>query len=356
MASGEVDAQRRNDELVTQLESTGILREPAVAAAFRAVLRHRFLPSKPLDEVYEDSAIMTKVGEAGLPVSSSSQPTIMAIMLQLLDPRPGQRVLEIGAGTGYNAALIAHLVGPRGRVVTVEIDPDLAERARANLAGAGVGGVEVALADGAGGWIVTAAADDLSAAWADQLVDGGRLVLPLALGGPGQLCAAFARRGRALAASQLCQCGFMPLRGGMAPGQPAIDDDLARWLDQEGRQTGHVVPAADVRAGFESWLGMTADGYIRTRPRDHEIPAFGLRDARGTALLVGEGDPLPVLVYGDGDAAALRLVVAHQAWARDRPALDRLRIFAFPRGEEPAPPPGVRVVRRPHFTFLVRGA
>src|SRR5262249_25439641 len=117
VATGEDEARRRNEQLVAQLESSGTLRDPAIAGAFPAGPRHRFLPGRPLDEVYEDSAIMTKVGARGLPLSSSSQPTIMAIMLQLLRPRPGNRVLEIGAGTGYNAALIAHLVAPRGRVV-----------------------------------------------------------------------------------------------------------------------------------------------------------------------------------------------------------------------------------------------
>ena len=151
MPSGD-EARSRNEQLVAQLESTGTLREPAVAGAFRTVLRHWFLPGRPLDEVYEDSAIMTKVGDRGLPLSSSSQPTIMAIMLQLLRPTPGNRVLEVGAGTGYNAALIAHLVGPSGRVVTVDIDPELAAQARANLAGAGVSGVQVEAADGAAGW------------------------------------------------------------------------------------------------------------------------------------------------------------------------------------------------------------
>ena len=87
MASGEPEARRRNEQLVQQLESAGTLRDAAVAAAFRAVLRHRFLPDRPLEEVYEDVAIMTKIGEHGGPVSSSSQPAIMAIMLQLLELR-----------------------------------------------------------------------------------------------------------------------------------------------------------------------------------------------------------------------------------------------------------------------------
>jgi len=364
VATGEDEARRRNEQLVAQLESSGTLRDPAIAGAFRAVPRHRFLPGRPLDEVYEDSAIMTKVGARGLPLSSSSQPTIMAIMLQLLRPRPGNRVLEIGAGTGYNAALIAHLVAPRGRVVTVDIDPELAEQARANLTGAGVEGVQVAVADGAEGWppaapydrvIVTASTDDLAPAWTEQLAGGGRLVLPLTLAGPGQLCAAFVRQDGTLAANELCLCGFMPMRGDMAPDAPRDDDDVARWLDQDGRLTGHVVPLADLRAGFETWLALTAWGYVRPRQRADESLAFGLRDDHGVALVVGDHGVHPIVAFGDGDGAARRLAAAHQAWTRERPSLNRLRIVAYQSGSVPALR-DARIVRRPRFTFAVSRA
>jgi protein-L-isoaspartate(D-aspartate) O-methyltransferase len=362
--TGDDEARSRNEQLVEQLESTGTLRDPAVAGAFRAVLRHQFLPGRPLDEVYEDSAIMTKIGDRGMPLSSSSQPTIMAIMLQLLRPGPGNRVLEVGAGTGYNAALIAHLVGPAGRVVTVDIDPELAAQARANLAGAGVAGVEVETADGAAGWppaapydrmIVTASTDDLAPAWTEQLAGGGRLVLPLTLAGPGQLCAAFVRQDGDLAARELCLCGFMPMRGDMAPGQPPADDDLRRWLGQEGRPIRHEVPLSDLRTGFETWLALTARDYVRARTRSDESLAFGLRDEHGVALVVGDDGEHRVVAFGDGEAAARRLAAAHDAWARERPSLDRLRIAAYPTGSVP-PMPGVRIVSRPRFTFVVSAA
>jgi protein-L-isoaspartate(D-aspartate) O-methyltransferase len=353
--SGELEAQDRNEQLVAQLESGGALHDPAVASAFRAVLRHRFLPGRPLDEVYEDSAIMTKIGEHGAAVSSSSQPAIMAIMLELLRLQPGHRVLEIGAGTGYNAALIAHVVGPDGRVVTLDIDADLAQQARDNLAAAGVTGVDVVQGDGAAGWppgapyhraVVTAGADDLSPAWRDQLVEAGRLVLPLSLTGPAQQCIAFVRRGPTMASDYICPCGFMHLRGDMAPAPPAADEELAGWLAEGGRATGHSVPAAHLRAGFEMWLGLTEGGYVRPG-------AFGLRDGRGAALVVGDGDERPITVFGNGDDAAARLVEAHRVWARERPSLDRLRIAAHPHGEEPATMAGARTVRRSHFTFVV---
>jgi protein-L-isoaspartate(D-aspartate) O-methyltransferase len=360
----ELEARRRNEQLVSHLEASGAVDDPAVAAAFRAVLRHHFLPGRPLDEVYEDAAIMTKSGERGFPISSSSQPAIMAVMLQLLRLRAGHRVLEVGAGTGYNAALMAHLAGRDGHVVTVDIDPEMVERARAHLAAAGVEGVEVVPADGAAGWppgapfdrvIVTAGTDDVSPAWMDQLVEEGRLVLPLGLAGPMQQCVALVRRGGVLAGEELCPCGFMPLRGEMAPGPEPVDDQLAGWLSAGGSDTGRSVPAADLRAGFAMWLALTRDGYVAAGTGAAAGAGPGLRDGRGAALVGEEARDgrHPVLVFGDGEAAGRRLVAAHQAWARDRPPFDRLRLSAHPAGEEPDVPAAARVVRRPHFTFVV---
>src|ERR1700730_6916113 len=141
-----------NNALVASLETSGTLSDRRVAAAFRSVLRHQFLPGHSVKDVYEDTAIMTKFGERGVALSSSSQPAIMAIMLQQLQAKPGLRVLEIGAGRGHNAAFLATVVGSEGHVVTRDFDESLCESARAHLAAAGIRGVEVRHADGAGGW------------------------------------------------------------------------------------------------------------------------------------------------------------------------------------------------------------
>src|SRR5580693_5696557 len=116
---------------------TSGIRDERIAAALRDVPRHLFLPHLPPEEAYLDDAIVTKRDADGQAISSSSQPAIMAIMLDQLDLSPGQRVLEIGAGTGYNAALMSHIVGPSGTVVSVDIDSDVAGQARDHLASAG---------------------------------------------------------------------------------------------------------------------------------------------------------------------------------------------------------------------------
>src|SRR5438445_2890424 len=132
--------------LVDQLRQAGCIRSTHVEAAFRAVPRHPFLPGVPLDLVYRDEAIPIKELD-GATVSSSSQPAIMAVMLEQLEIQPGHRVLEIGAGTGYNAALMAHIVGDTGQVVTVDLDDDLVVSAREHLEAAGFSHVQVVCGD-----------------------------------------------------------------------------------------------------------------------------------------------------------------------------------------------------------------
>jgi protein-L-isoaspartate(D-aspartate) O-methyltransferase len=204
-----------------------------VAAALRDVPRHLFLPGLPPETAYRDDAIVTKRDAGGQPISSSSQPAIMAIMLDQLDLAPGLRVLEIGAGTGYNAALMRHIVGSAGSVVSVDIDSEVAAQARDHLASAGYPDVTVVAADGAAGYppsapydrvIATVGVSDLAPPWLDQLSPGGRIVVPLDVRGT-QLAVAFEHAGPAglretagghWRSVSLTPCGFMRMRGPLA--------------------------------------------------------------------------------------------------------------------------------------------
>lgn len=127
--------------LVEQLVARGCLDNPAIRRAFVTVPREVFLGDvvarDGLDRIYRDQAVVTRFDERGVPASSSSQPSLMASMLQRLDVRLGDRVLEIGAGTGYNAALLAQIVGAGGTVISVELDPATARDARRALAEVG---------------------------------------------------------------------------------------------------------------------------------------------------------------------------------------------------------------------------
>ena len=217
------DAYALHRALIDALVGRGALRDSRIEAAFRAVPRHLFLPGVPLDEVYRDQVIPTKIvdGEA---ISSSSQPEMMAIMLEQLELEPGLSVLEIGAGTGYNAALMAHVVGEAGTVTTVDLDADLVDGARAHLAAAGLEGVRVVLGDGGLGYpdgapydriILTVGVWDIAPAWREQLRPGGRLVLPLTIGGS-QKSVAFVRAQDQLVSDSVKDCAFMRLRGAFA--------------------------------------------------------------------------------------------------------------------------------------------
>jgi protein-L-isoaspartate(D-aspartate) O-methyltransferase len=305
-------ASELNEALIARMKRIGNLTSPTVEAAFRAVPRHAFLPDLPREQVYADDAIPTKRLASGEPISSSSQPSIMAIMLEQLEPEPGQNTLEIGAGTGYNAALLSHLVGPRGRVTTVDIDEDTVAAARDHLRAAGHGRVRVVQADGAQGYaagapydriILTVGAWDIAPAWREQLAPGGRLVLPLALNGP-QLAVAFERRGDVLESRSLAVCGFMRLRGPFAGPErrlllgpegalslhhegdaPASAAAIAQWLGEPAQ----VADAGSLRGGetFALWLWLAL----------HE-PRFGQLFADHDALPLEEA----LHIFGDGQA------------------------------------------------------
>jgi protein-L-isoaspartate(D-aspartate) O-methyltransferase len=223
--SDEARIARIRERLAARVISAARIRDDRIADALREVPRHLFLPQVPPDSAYRDDAIVTKRDADGQPISSSSQPTIMAIMLDQLGLAPGLRVLEIGAGTGYNAALMKHIVGPSGTVVSVDIDADVAGQARDHLARAGYPDVTVVVADGAEGYppaapydrvIATVGVADLAPSWLEQLEPGGRIVVPFDVRGT-QLAVAFERADDGRWASvSLVPCGFMRMRGSRA--------------------------------------------------------------------------------------------------------------------------------------------
>lgn len=215
--------------LVDKLREQGTIRTESVEAALRTVPRHLFVPDVSLATAYADDAVYTKKDGAGTSISAASQPTIVAMMLEQLQVEPGHYVLELGAGTGYNAGLLGYLVGDYGRVITIDVDQDLVAGARTGLAAAGAkGNVRAILGDGALGYaaggpydriIATVGAWGLPAPWLEQLAPGGRLVVPLRIRGSVSRSIVFERskdsdgepRCWRSIASDLCT--FMPLRG-----------------------------------------------------------------------------------------------------------------------------------------------
>ncbi|MER6360283.1 methyltransferase, FxLD system [Kitasatospora sp. NPDC001527] len=217
----ETSPERLREQMITELEQSGDLTSPLVKAALRKVPRHEFTPEAPLEKAYAAfDAVVTKVSDHGVAMSSVSAPQIQAFMLEQAAIGPGMNVLEIGSG-GYNAALIAELVGDDGQVTTMDIDPDVTERAGRLLNQHGYGAARVVTGDAAVGVperapfdaiVVTAGAWDIAPAWLDQLAEGGRLVVPLRVRGLTRSIA-FVRHGDRLESESVRVCGFVPMQG-----------------------------------------------------------------------------------------------------------------------------------------------
>lgn len=205
--------------LVEHLERAHVLTDANVRAALLTVSRQAFVPEFSLEDAYDDRALATKERD-GMVISSISQPGMIVQMLQLLAVRRGDRVLEIGTGTGYNAALLAALAGDEGAVVTVDIERDLVEGANATFAMLRMSNIRAAEARELPRLdapfdriIVTARADDIETDWWRLLSDGGRIVVPLDLGYGGERAIGFTREGFTLRSVGGYACAFLEMRG-----------------------------------------------------------------------------------------------------------------------------------------------
>jgi protein-L-isoaspartate(D-aspartate) O-methyltransferase len=230
--------------MVDRLRDWQVVCSEPVENAMRAVPRHVFVPDAPVEEAYGFDPVVTHRDAEGIAISSASAPGVVAAMLEQLDICPGHRVLEIGAGTGYNAALLAHLVGRTGAVTTVEYDSVVAASAQEALTRAGYGDVAVICGDGTFGWadnapydriVVTAGAWDVPPAWWDQLAPGGLLLAPLRMRGLTR-AVALEREGAVLQSRSVQVCGFIPMRGVGTVAEQNVwvggrDGDLALRVD-----------------------------------------------------------------------------------------------------------------------------
>jgi protein-L-isoaspartate(D-aspartate) O-methyltransferase len=313
---------------IDALERKRAFTSEPVKRACRKVKRHRFLTSwyrprvdddlraglhlaeydrdnptaEELAEIYSDKAIVTTM-DGLVPTSSTSQPLLVARMLEHLELRPGMNVLEIGTGTGYNAALLAEIVGSGGIVCTVELQEDVAKTAEENLIGEGYGDVRVFCRDGYLGVaeaapfdriVATVGCTGLSPRWLKQLAPGGFMLLPLRHGFQYPLV----RIEREATDSERAtgrivdHSSFMPIRGTLSsanpwrsygirrlPNQPAWSRPLPMPLASGDKTAGHPLDRSVHRA-FHFFLSLSS------RELWFNDRGYGLADPGSASVLV----------------------------------------------------------------------
>ena len=250
-----------------------------VLAAMRSVPRHLFVPPELAAKAYVDAPLPIGLGQ------TISQPYMVALMTELLGVDVRSRVLEIGAGSGYQTAVLAEVAG---EVYALELLAPLAERARAVLARLGYQNTHTAIADGSHGWpemapfdavLVAAAAAQAPPALLRQLSDGGRLVMPLGHPHGDQVLTVFQRAGDEFRERRDTRCRFVPLVSGeAAPGAPPTAPPVRRASEEEvavmkavavrvsGAVQGVFYRASACREGerlgLRGWVRNTSDGGV----------------------------------------------------------------------------------------------
>lgn len=380
--------------LIERLREQNLL-DPPLESAFMTIPRHLFLPNETVERAYADEAIAIKRDADGTVLSSSSQPSMMALMLRQLRLREGDNVLEIGAGSGYNAAIMQHLIGESGTVTSVELDPQLARMAEANLQKARLGAiVNVVQADGALGYaprasydgiICTTAMWDVPTAWQRQLKTSGVLVVPLWVATM-QVSAAFTLQGDgSLYSRNNIPCGFIPARGLAAGPRTSvrvgsslllssleiskIDSTRVQLLLNEDMETSNIAMMLDDVSywrGFLPFLVLNVpEGcvFVLYQFLDGQR-GYGL-EGNGFALIApGSASFVPydgqgqVHIFGSADTY-IALRDAASAWeAVGRPGISQLRLLLTDHPESPSIQPStpnarVKVYSRQYHTLRV---
>jgi len=364
-------------EFLNELIEGGTVSDPAWLAAFRDIPRETFVPyyftqrpnqpgwllvERPsrewLEGVSSSRALITQIDGTddnvawartgrvqGVATSSSSAPSLMALMLEAADIHDDHRVLEVGTGTGYNAALLCHRLGA-GNVTSIDIDTDLVHRARERLAALGYF-PHLAAADGTAGYqdrapfdriIATVGIPGVPGAWIDQTALGGKVLVPLDLAGSAGLMALLTVNSSGTAQGPFLPDygAFMPLR---AKGHQTAMDVLATVGDQDAdiRETDLPVGQVANAAAFEFFAALVTGGFdtLGFTPNDGGPPETWLTQPDGTwACHTTHPNGTQIVRQGGPGRLWDNIETAHRTWQQlGQPARSRFGITATPQAQ-----------------------
>ncbi|WP_242891069.1 methyltransferase, FxLD system [Actinomadura litoris] len=381
---------------VDQLIGNGTIVSDAVATAMWTVPRHLFVPEVSPEEAYAPfQAVVTKRDEEGNALSSVSDMHVQAFMLEQAAIAPGMNVLEIGSG-GYNAALLAELVGPSGAVTTADIDPYVTDRATRMLDGAGYSRVNVVLADAEAGVpayapydriLVTMGAWDIPPAWPAQLADGGCICTALRIRGLHRVIT-FERADGCLVSTASRMFGFVAVQGVgahqatllvMRRGEVTLRFDDGTDLDPGLFEGVFATPCVEVWSGafvglgefldtLQMWLATAFPNFCMVLvDQDRDTGVVAPRNASSAMAVVDDAGNLAYLTtrpatedgrkameygvhaYGP-DAARLAELVAEQlrVWSREHRGGPGPQYRIYPAGTPDDLMPHGRVVEKTH--------
>ncbi len=347
--------------LAEKLTNRGAIRSPAWRGVFERAPRHVFVPRFHCDDgsdrrvvdgavaehrddwlagVYSDDALVIRYEDVNptTPASSSSMPTLMAVMLESLGVEDGDSVLEIGTGSGYNAALLCERLGDE-RVTTIDIDPELVREAQERLADAGYRPTVVA-ADGWSGFpsnapydrvIATAAVHSVPRTWIEQVRPGGVVVAPVSRG---IARIDVGRDDEATGRFMRVPAGFMRMRGGAVPALPPVAA-LVQLSDGQGAARPVSVPT-DVVEDDAFWFFARlafVPFEVRFGAGDELDRVVDLADGSWVRLEAREG----LVVQGGARRLWTAIEEAHRAWCElGQPGRDRFGLSVGRDGRQRA--------------------
>ena len=328
-----------------------------------------------LPTLYADRPLLLFGDDDSNVLSTISQPSFVLRMLDMLRLQPGQTVFELGAGSGWNAALMGHLVGPDERVFSLELIPELARTAAETVQTVGIKNVSIVAADGGDGYpagapydrvIFTAGAFDLPRAFHDQLKDGGLLMAVIKLEGGGDSLFVLQKTGNHFESVDSMACAFVQLRGkyemeGLEPAAPSTLPEWPQLQDQEVSKTrfwwgGNGQESFAWRTmGIRFFLGISEPRFRafkteKAAERPMEEHYFGLWDQQRRSLVLAKDDWL--IAYGNAWAKEHLLVKVRQWVDLGMPAAASFKLEVHPSDCRVAAHGNQWIVKRSESQFL----